>query len=129
MRRKINTDKIEEVTVSMMDKINLIQDTKNVLINDIQEISNFYNGIDADAIKAKYTEKVNKLDVYINTINSYTKYFKWLTNNYGENLNNTKNNLSSIANEVDLNKNMVNKDTIIPNILNIKEFNFDDRED
>lgn len=119
MRRIIDTDKIDNATISIIDKMNIIKETKNELITSINSIPECYKGVDSELIKNKYLEDVNKLDIFINTVDSYTKYFKWLTNNYGDNLNNTKKDFSVISNEINLDKNNENMNNTI-NIINFK---------
>ena len=128
MRRIVNNDKIEEVTVSIIEKLEIIQETKKELINDIQKISECYRGSDAELIKTKYNEEVSNLDIFTNTIESYTRYFKWLTSNYGENLNSTKNSFATISNDIKLDKKLVNDDTF-SKVLNIKELEFKNGEE
>ena len=124
MRRIVDTDKIDTVTMSLTEKLNLIQETKKELLTNIQKISECYKGKDAELIKKKYTEELNKLDVFINTIDSYTKYFKWLTSNYGDNLNKTKNSFSMINNDFFVNKN--DTENKIINKLNLENSNIGD---
>lgn len=123
MRRKVDTDKIDNVTISLTEKLNLIQETKKELLANIQKIPEYYRGKDANLIKTKYTEEVNKLDVFTNTIDSYTKYFRWLTSNYGDNLNNTKNSFSMINNDFLINKEETNK---VISTLNLENSNIGD---
>ena len=128
MRRIVNNDKIEEATASIIEKLDLIQETKKELINDIQKISECYRGSDAEIIKTKYNEEVKNLDIFTNTIESYTRYFKWLTSNYGENLNSTKNSFATISNDIKLGKKLANEDNF-SKVLKIKELEINSEEE
>jgi len=119
MRRKINIEKLSEVIQKLMEKSDLIKHNKMVLLNDIERISYFYKGADSEIIKKKYMETANNIDVFINTIDSYINYFKWLSGNYEENLLTTKTSIESLEfenfkkNELD---SIIINDIMFPNL-------------
>jgi len=96
MRKIINMDKVTEVTVIMIEKLKTIEEVQTKLNADIEMLNECYKGIDADLIKSKYLITVKNIDALKNTIDSYIKYFKWLVESYGENLNSAMKNYNSI---------------------------------
>ena len=100
MRRTINMEKISDVITIMITETNTINNYKIELIKDVNKISEYYKGIDANAIQNKYLETIKELEKLNKNINNYINYFKWLSDNYSENLLNASNNLNYIANDI-----------------------------
>lgn len=124
MRRIVDINKIQDTTTLMIDKTKLIEETMKELEINIKEISNCYRGIDVDIIKSKYLEDLKKLNAITSTLDSYIKYFKWLTTAYGENLNTSIKDFSELSNQFELKEknnfsefdNLVNQTLQIPGL-------------
>lgn len=97
MRKTIDLDKLSEVTITMINTLRMMDEIQNKLYSDIDKISECYKGKDAEILRYKYKISVKNVDFLKGTLDSYIKYFKWLIESYGENLNNAIKNYTSLA--------------------------------
>ena len=69
---------------------------KDKLINDVNSISEYYKGVDAEAQITQFTETATKLDSIIKNLESYGKYMKNISSYDTDNLDSTKQSFSTV---------------------------------
>ena len=93
MKKRVNIDKLSDIITIMISKLDDIEKTKSELQKNIEYITDYYKDSYANKIKEKYLNDLNNLNKITETIQKYINYFKWLTESYQNNLNNTIHNL------------------------------------
>ena len=120
MRRIINIGKISDLITFMIQELDNIYKTKELLSLDIKKISDCYYGNDSTIIQSKYNETLNQTNAIIITLENYISYLKSLLGNYQDNLLKTNNNLNSFFDDID--KLTINETSLL-NISNLDKNN------
>ena len=82
MKRIIKYNYIND-NISFINKLLSELDTaKTKLTKNVNLIENDYQGEDGKRIMNKYLNKIILIDEYINNVNKYLNYFKWLVGEY-----------------------------------------------
>ena len=100
MRKKINLEKISDITIKITDKLKLLEEAKKEIVIDINKLDECYTGKDAEIIKNKYIKSVNNINNLTDTLEAYILYFKYITGNYRENKFNATKHIDEIMNSV-----------------------------
>ena len=75
MKRRIDTIGVLDISNKIKKEIENLEQYQNKLLTDVNNINDFYKGIDASLIITKYLEKINNLKCVIKTLNDYVFYF------------------------------------------------------
>ena len=75
MKRRIDTIGVLDISNKIKKEIEKLEEYQNKLLTDVNNINDFYKGIDASLIITKYLEKINNLKCVIKTLNDYVFYF------------------------------------------------------
>ena len=99
MIEKRNYACMQEIA-SYMEKVNqdLIQ-TKNILMNQISSINDYYKGIDSKLIVNKFLNATKVLDQIVEMNSYYGDYLKTISNKDIDNVNSSYDKLSNLMNE------------------------------
>ena len=96
MRRIIKYSVIGETAVTLKKQLDELKNKRNQLLIDINKINEGYKGQDATLIIEKYKNKLNEIDIFIQTLEKYQICFEWLSGNYRDSHNQAYTNLESV---------------------------------
>ena len=104
MKRLVKFTYIADKTQYLKTKIEELNEKVEILRKDINEIENYYKGVDATIIINKYLEKTVIVESYINNLRRYANYFDWLSDNYKQSHEESLRNVTEVLNEKAENK-------------------------
>lgn len=85
MKRIIKYDIIRDVSTNLLKKeIDELKNMQKKLTLDIEKISYFYEGKDAEIIIQKYKERAKYIKDYIDVVELYNNYFQWIAGAYDD---------------------------------------------
>ena len=103
MKKIVDPVSINEVANYTKNKLEELAKVKEVLINDIKSIRNYYKGTDAELIIKKYLERLKVVDVIINNYSNLKDYFLIISEAYSNSLKKAKTSMESINNSFSIN--------------------------
>lgn len=104
MKRKVDPIMIGCVSRYMAEKAECLEQLKIDLKDDINRISNVYQGADSEKIQEVYLEKVGRIENIIQNLKYFSKYFTYISEDYGEILDKSKRKFDSILDEMERKK-------------------------
>ena len=109
MRKLIKTKEIKEIADSINEKLDTLKENVIILKDDINNINNLYQGIDADNIILKYNETLRLLNNVIINYENYKDYFYKISNSYTDNINKATRNFNFLLEDNKFNSNLLNE--------------------
>ena len=84
MRRLVRFNQMAEITRDIKELVESLKEQKSEIIKNINFISDYYQSNSGEVIKQKYLQKVNDLNLYIETLDRYINWFEKLSGVYKE---------------------------------------------
>ena len=117
MKRRIDTLGVLDISNKIKKEIENLEQYQNKLLTDVNNINDFYKGIDASLIITKYLEKINNLKCVIKTLNDYVFYFNDVIGLYQNNYDRANEEMY----QVDIAQDIIDINTDLePNLSDIK---------
>lgn len=96
--RHIDPIALKNVSDYIDKRITDLDEYVKILLKDIEKITDFYQGEDAIILQKKYIDRVENLQkIYSINMENLSYYFKTVSNAHTENLENSKKNISKVA--------------------------------
>ncbi|MBQ8891579.1 MAG: hypothetical protein IJ068_01795 [Bacilli bacterium] len=114
MKKIVDPVAIKDVATYTKNKLDELENAKNILRDDINNIRKFYKGADAELIIDKYLDRLKVIDVIINNYSNLKEYFSSISAAYSNCLKKAKTSMDNI------NSNFIISDNIDNNVSNIE---------
>lgn len=89
---------IGEVGNYMQEASNELRISKATILKDVDNMLNNYKGIDANVIRTKFVEAINKMDSLIERFDYYSMYMQSVSRHDRENIQNANKQINSLLN-------------------------------
>ena len=110
MKKRIVPSEINKVSIKIKENNESLTIKIKKLREDVDKISLYYQGVDANLLISNYNQRIDKIEKYLVNYQNLKTYFSNMSSLYEDTITETKKQLDTIKENYDINYDTINNE-------------------